>query len=88
LNKKIILSTEHQYKNYFVTTTTKKNSEKKQTQKQFFTVTVRDESRDNYSKPKIPNNKFNLILDIFMRTDVTQTAKLHCNGILILKQSQ
>ena len=29
-------------------TKTKKNSEKKQTQKQFFTVTVRDKSRDNY----------------------------------------
>ena len=26
----------------------KENSEKKQTQKQFFTVTVRDKSRDNY----------------------------------------
>ena len=50
----------------------KENSEKKQTQKQFFTVTVRDKSREN---PKTPNKKFNLILDIFMRTDVTQTAK-------------
>ena len=42
--QKIILSTEHQYKkNYFVNIETKK-----QTQKQFFTVTVRDKSRDNY----------------------------------------
>ena len=49
----------------------KENSEKKQTQKQFFTVTVRDKSRDNYWNSK---QKFNLILDIFMRTDVTQTA--------------
>jgi len=40
-------------------------------------------------KPKFQNNKFNLILDIFFyKTDVTQTATLHCNGILILKQSQ
>ena len=30
----------------------KENSEKKQTQKQFFTVTVRDKSRDNYWNPK------------------------------------
>ena len=30
----------------------KENSEKKQTQKQFFTVTVRDKSADNYWNPK------------------------------------
>ncbi len=33
----------------------KENSEKKQTQKHFFTVTVRDKSRDKLTEPKIPN---------------------------------
>ena len=50
----------------------KENSEKKQTQKRFFTVTVCDKSRD---KHKIPSK--NLIwfwTFFFMRTDVTQTA--------------
>ena len=46
---KIILSTEHQYKkNYFVNNKTKKTLKRNKTQKQFFTVTVRDKSRDNY----------------------------------------
>ena len=45
---KIILSTEHQYKKITLLHQNKENSEKKQTQKQFFTVTVRDKSRDNH----------------------------------------
>ena len=82
---KIILSIEHQYKNYFVTTKTKKSSEKKQTQTQFFTVTVRDKSRDDYWNSK---QKFNLILDIFfMKTDVTQTANIALQRYSDLKQS-
>ena len=68
---KIILSTEHQYKKLLCYTKTKKTLKRNKTQKQFFTVTVRDKSRDNYWNSK---QKFNLILDIFMRTDVTQTA--------------
>ncbi len=58
-----VLGTEHRIKNNTEYRTSvqkllcynnnKENSEKKQTQKQFFTVTVRDKSREN---PKTPNN--------------------------------
>jgi hypothetical protein len=88
IEQKIILSTEHQYKKITLLHQNKENSEKKQTQKQFFTVTVRDKSRDNYWNPKIPNNKFNLTLDIFMRTDVTQTANTALQRYSDFKQSQ
>ena len=52
----------------------KENSEKKLTQKQFFTVTEIVLNDDQVHWSQNSNNKLNLILDIFMRTDVTQTA--------------
>jgi len=70
-SNKIILSTEHQYKNYFVTTNTKKRNKNSET---IFHSNSSWQVSRQILKPKISNNKFNLILDIFMRTDVTQNA--------------
>ncbi len=65
----------------------KENSEKKQTQKQFFTVTVCNgcQCSRHLLKPKFQNNKFNLILDIFslQKLMLPKLQTLHCNGILI-----
>ena len=42
-----------------------------------------------FTETKIRNNKFNLILDIFYeKLMLPKLQTLHCNGILILKQSQ
>ena len=71
----------------------KENSEKKQTQKRFFTVTVCDKSRDKLTETQNSKQKFNLILDIFfIWTDVTQTANIalqrYSDFFLKKKQSQ
>ncbi len=72
-----ILSTEHQYKNYFVTPKQRKLWKETNSETIFHSNRSWQVSRQ-LLKPKIPNNKFNLILDIFfIRTDVTRTAK-HC----------
>ena len=64
----------------------KENSEKKQTQKRFFTVTVCDKSRDKLTETQNSKQQFNLILDIFYTwTDVAKLHTLHYNGIQIFK---
>jgi len=82
---KIILSTEHQYKNYFVIPKQRKALKEKQTQKQFFTVTVRDKSRDNYWNSKQNNSIW--FWTFLWELMLPKLQTLHCNGILILKQS-
>ncbi len=63
----------------------KENSEKKQTQKQFFTVTVRDESRDNYWNPKFETINLIWFWTFFLwELMLPKLQTLHCNGILIL----
>ena len=72
---KIILSIEHQYKNYFVTKTKKTLKGNKFRNNFFFTVTEIVLNDDQVYWSQNSNNKLNLILDIFViGTDVTQTA--------------
>ena len=83
---KIILSIEHQYKNYFVTTTTKKTLKRNKLRNNFFTVTDIVLNDDQVYWSQNSNNKLNLILDIFFTwTDVTKLQTLHYNGIQIFK---
>ena len=81
---KIILSTEHQYKNYFVTSN-KENSEKKQTQKQFFTVTeVILYDIQVYWNPKFETINLIWFWTFFLwKLMLPKLQTLHCNGILI-----
>ena len=65
----------------------KENSEKKQTQKQFFTVTVRDKSRDNYWTQNSKTINSIWFWTFFTRTDVTQTANIALQRYSDFKQS-
>ncbi len=65
----------------------KENSEKKQTQKQFFTVTVRDKSRDKFTETQNSKQKFNLILDIFFELMLPKLQKTALQRYSDFKQS-
>jgi hypothetical protein len=56
----------------------KENSEKKQTQKRFFTVTVCDKSRDKLTETQNSKQQFNLILDIFYIHELMLQNCTHC----------
>jgi hypothetical protein len=55
----------------------KENSEKKQTQKRFFTVTVCDKSRDKLTENKIPNNNLIWFWTFFIHELMLQNCT-HC----------
>ena len=73
---KIILSTEHQYKNYFVTPKQRKLWKETNSETIFHSNSSWQVSRQ-LLKPKISNNKFNLILDIFYANWCYPNCK-HC----------